>query len=333
MPGAAKCGNQPRVTSHKRDLLNLRDLSLDEHLGLFRRAAELKVARRERWQVKTLASRTLVMIFEKNSTRTRLSFEAAMLQLGGTCIDLSTANSQMSRGEPLADTARVTGRYCDVVMMRTYGDERLEEFARHCQVPVINGLTDGGHPVQIMTDLFTITERLGEVKGKTLAFIGDTASNMGRSFAEGAGLFGYHLRLASPKGYHPADDVVAQSKGFVQLLADPKEAVTGADVVITDVWTSMGQEAESKKRLADLAGYQVTPALMKLAKPHALFLHCLPAHREEEVATDVIDGPQSAVWDEAENRLHVQKALLEYLVLSEERRHDRRSPSEVPVRK
>ncbi len=317
----------------KRDLLKLRDLSLDEHLGLFRRAAELKAARRARRLVKTLASRTLVMIFEKASTRTRLSFEAAMLQLGGNCIDLSTANSQMSRGEPLADTARVAGRYCDAVMMRTFGDERLEEFAKHCQVPVVNGLTDGGHPVQIMTDLFTVTERLGEVKGKTLAFIGDTASNMGRSFVEGAGLFGYQLRLASPKGYHPAAEVVAPSKDFVQLVSDPKEAVAGADVVITDVWTSMGQEAESKQRLSDLSGYQVTAALMKLAAPHALFLHCLPAHREEEVTAEVIDGPQSAVWDEAENRLHVQKALLEYLVLAEERRNDTRPAAAIPVRR
>jgi ornithine carbamoyltransferase len=308
------------VKAKKRDLITLNDLSLDEHLALFRRAAMLKNARKERRPVTTMVGRTLVMIFEKASTRTRLSFQAAMLQLGGTTIDLSTANSQMSRGEPLADTARVTGRYCDVVMMRTFGDERLKEFAAHCDVPVVNGLTDGGHPVQIMTDLFTVAERLGEVKGKTIAFIGDTASNMGRSFAEGAGLFGYQLRLASPKGYHPADDVVKPSKDFVKLVTDPKEAVKGADVVVTDVWTSMGQEAESKQRLADLAGYQVDGALMKLAAPHALFLHCLPAHRGEEVAAEVLDGPQSAAWDEAENRLHVQKALLEYLVLENEKR-------------
>lgn len=304
----------------KRDFLKLRDLSLDEHLGLFRRAAMLKQARKSRRIVNTMAGRTLVMIFEKASTRTRLSFEAAMLQLGGTCIDLSTSNSQMSRGEPLADTARVAGRYCDVVMMRTFGDARIEEFAANCVAPVINGLTDGGHPVQIMTDLFTVEERFGSVKGRTIAFIGDTGSNMGRSFAEGAGLFGYELRLASPKGYHPADDVVSLSKEHVKLLADPKEAVKGADVVVTDVWTSMGQEAESAKRLADLKGYQVDGALMKLAAPSAIFLHCLPAHRGEEVTGEVLDGPQSAAWDEAENRLHLQKALLEYLVLENEKR-------------
>ena len=308
------------MASKKRDFLKFTDLSLDEHLGLFRRAAVLKQARRERRSVTTMTGRTLTMIFEKASTRTRLSFEAAMLQLGGSCIDLSAANSQMSRGEPLADTARVTGRYCDVVMMRTFADSRIEEFAANCEVPVINGLTDGGHPVQILTDLFTVEEKLGSVKGKTLAFIGDTASNMGRSFTRGAPLFGYQLKLASPKGYHPADDVVGPAKGFVQLLSDPKEAAKGADVVITDVWTSMGQEAESKKRLEDLAGYQVNSELMKLAQPHALFLHCLPAHREEEGTASVIDGPQSVVWDEAENRLHIQKALLEYLVLENERR-------------
>jgi ornithine carbamoyltransferase len=205
-------------------------------------------------------------------------------------------------------------------MMRTFGDARIEEFAKFCDVPVVNGLTDGGHPVQIMTDLFTIEERLGSVKGKTIAFVGDTASNMGRSFAEGAGIFGYSLRLASPDGYHPAEDATAGSKGLVHLVRDAKEAVTGADVVVTDVWTSMGQEAESAQRIKDLGSYQVDEALMKRANPKAIFLHCLPAHRGEEVTAEVIDGPQSAAWDEAENRLHVQKALLEYVVLSNERR-------------
>ncbi len=303
----------------KRDFLTLSDLSSDEHQALFHRARVLKDARRQRRVVTTMAGRTLVMIFEKASTRTRLSFEAAMTQLGGAAIDLSAANSQMARGEPLADTARVTGRYCDVVMMRTFGDERLKEFAAHCDAPVINGLTDGGHPVQILADLFTIEEHLGSVAGKTLAFVGDTASNMGRSFSEGAKLFGYTLKLASPKGYHPAADVLKGTEGRVLLTHDVREAVSGADVVITDVWTSMGQEAESKQRLADLAGYQVDGAIMKLASSDAIFLHCLPAHRGEEVSGDVIDGPQSAVWDEAENRLHVQKALLETLVQATER--------------
>jgi ornithine carbamoyltransferase len=303
----------------KRDFLKLPDLTLEEHRSLFRRAAQVKQARKQRRSIETMAGRTLVMIFEKASTRTRLSFEAAMLQLGGTAMDLSTANSQMSRGEPLADTARVVGRYCDVVMMRTFGDERLREFAQHCDVPVINGLTDGGHPVQILTDLFTIQEKLGPIEGKTLAFVGDTASNMGRSFAQGAGIFGYHLRLASPTGYHPSADVLNSQ---VTLFHEAQGAVAGADVVITDVWTSMGQESESAQRVAALKTFQVNEALMKMAAPHAIFLHCLPAHRGEEVTREVIDGGQSAVWDEAENRLHVQKALLEYVVLEHERASD-----------
>lgn len=303
----------------KRDYLRIADLSPEENAGLFRRAKALKEARRGRRLVNTMAGRTLVLIFEKASTRTRLSFEAAMLQLGGTVIDLSTANSQLARGEPLSDTARVASRYCDIIMLRTFADARLEEFARHSSVPVINGLTDGGHPVQILTDLFTVEERLGAVAGKTIAFVGDTGSNMGRSFAEAAKPFGYQLRLASPKGYHPAEDVLAASKGHVACTHDAREAVKGADVVVTDVWTSMGQEAESKQRLADLKGYQVDGALMKLAKKDAIFLHCLPAHRGEEVTAEVLDGPQSAAWDEAENRLHLQKALVEYLVLETER--------------
>ena len=220
----------------------------------------------------------------------------------------------MARGEPLADTARVTGSYCDVVMMRTFGDERIEEFAKHCAVPVINGLTDGGHPVQILTDLFTIEEKLGSVQGKTLAFVGDTASNMGRSFVEASAVFGFQLRLGSPRGYHPPAQVLAWAPDHVTCTHDVREAVRGADVVITDVWTSMGQEAESAKRLSELGSYQVDAAVMKLADPKAIFLHCLPAHRGEEVAAGVIDGPQSAVWAEAENRMHVQKALLETLV-------------------
>ena len=187
-------------------------------------------------------------------------------------------------------------------------------------MPVINGLTDDGHPVQVMTDLFTVQERLGAVEGLTIAFIGDTASNMGRSYARAAKLFGFQLRLASPKGYHPAQDVLDATKGFVTCVEKPEDGVAGADVVVTDVWTSMGQEAESKQRLADLGSYQVNAGLMKKAKPRAIFLHCLPAHREEEVTAEVLEGPQSAVWDEAENRLHVQKALLEYVVLENEKR-------------
>jgi len=304
----------------KRDFLDIRDLTPDEYKALFNRTRVVKEAWHARRVIRTLASRTLVMIFEKPSTRTRLSFEAAMKQLGGEVIDLSTTNSQLGRGEPLSDTARVASRYCNVIMMRTSGDDRLKEVADNAPgVPVINGLTDGGHPVQILADLFTIEERLGTVEGKTLAFIGDTANNMGRSYAKAAPLFGFKLKFASPKGYHPSEDILALSDGRVECVTDPKDAVKGADVVMTDVWTSMGMEDEKKQRLKEFAGYQVDAALMKLAKKDAIFLHCLPAHRGEEVSAEVLEGPQSAVWDQAENRLHVQKALIEYLVLETEK--------------
>ncbi len=300
----------------KRDFLTLSDLSKDEHNALMRRTKVLKEARAQRRVVQTLQGRTLVLIFEKASTRTRLSFEAAMAQLGGHCITLPTADSQMNRGEPLEDTARVTSRYSDCIMMRTFADQRLRQFASAATVPVINGLTDGGHPVQLLADLFTIEERLGSFASKTIAFVGDTASNMGRSYCEAAKLFGFTLKLASPEGYRPAADVMNAN---VQVVDSPQRAVAGADVVVTDVWTSMGQESEKDARLKAFKGYCVDAALMKLAAKHAIVLHCLPAHRGEEISAEVIDGPQSAAWDEAENRLHVQKALLETLVLESEK--------------
>lgn len=300
----------------KRDFLTLSDLSKDELHALMRRTKMLKEARNQRRVVQTLQGRTLVLIFEKASTRTRLSFEAAMYQLGGHCITLPTSDSQMNRGEPLTDTARVTSRYSDCIMMRTFADQRLREFAAAATVPVINGLTDGGHPVQLLADLFTIEERLGSVASKTVAFVGDTASNMGRSYCEAAKLFGFTLKLASPEGYRPAADVM---NGNVQICESPERAVAGADVVVTDVWTSMGQEAEKEARLKAFKGYCVDAALLQLAAKHAIVLHCLPAHRGEEISAEVIDGPQSAAWDEAENRMHVQKALLETLVLESEK--------------
>lgn len=300
----------------KRDFLTLSDLSKDELNALMRRTKTLKEARAQRRVMQTLQGRTLVLIFEKASTRTRLSFEAAMSQLGGHCITLPTADSQMNRGEPLEDTARVTSRYSDCIMMRTFADQRLRQFASAATVPVINGLTDGGHPVQLLADLFTIEERLGSIPGKTVAFVGDTASNMGRSYCEAAKLFGFTLKLASPEGYRPSADVMNAN---VQIVDSPQRAVAGADVVVTDVWTSMGQEAEKEARLKAFKGYCVDAALMKLAAKHAIVLHCLPAHRGEEISAEVIDGPQSAAWDEAENRMHVQKALLETLVLESEK--------------
>jgi ornithine carbamoyltransferase len=285
----------------KRDFLRLADLSVEEHRALFRRARELKANRRQR----TLEGRSLLLLFEKASTRTRISFEAAIGQLGGHAVTLPMQDSQIARGETLEDTARVASRYVDAVMFRTHGDDRLRAFARAATVPVINGLSDGGHPVQVLADLFTVEERLGTVEGKTIAFVGDGASNMALSFFEAAPVFGFTLRLAAPQGYRPAG----------ARVYTPAEAVQGADAVATDVWISMGQEKEAAARRQAFAGYMVDEKLMSRARPHAIVLHCLPAHRGEEISAGVLDGPQSAVLDEAENRLHVQKALLEFLIL------------------
>jgi ornithine carbamoyltransferase len=285
----------------KRDFLRLADLSVEEHRALFRRARELKANRRQR----TLEGRSLLLLFEKASTRTRISFEAAIGQLGGHAVTLPMQDSQIARGETLEDTARVASRYVDAVMFRTHGDDRLRAFARAATVPVINGLSDGGHPVQVLADLFTVEERLGTVEGKTVAFVGDGASNMALSFFEAAPVFGFTLRLAAPQGYRPAG----------ARVYTPAEAVQGADAVATDVWISMGQEKEAAARRQAFAGYMVDEKLMSRARPHAIVLHCLPAHRGEEISAGVLDGPQSAVLDEAENRLHVQKALLEFLIL------------------
>ena len=293
----------------KRDFLALSDFTAEEHAALFRRARELKDARRRGEVVHTLAGRTLLLLFEKHSTRTRLSFEAAIGQLGGTAITLPIQESQVSRGESLADTGAVASRYVDAIMYRTYGDDRLRELARAATVPVINGLSDGGHPVQLLADLFTIDERLGSLRGKIVAWVGDGASNMARSWIEAAPLFGFTLRISAPEGFRPA-----KAAGF-ELVGDARDAVRGADVVTTDVWISMGQEKEATARRKAFAGYCVDEALLGRAKPSAIVLHCLPAHRGEEITPGVIDGPQSAVLDEAENRMHVQKALLEALIL------------------
>ena len=290
----------------KRDFLTLKDLSLTESLALFERTKVLKAGRAERRVVTTLAGRTLVMIFEKSSTRTRLSFEAAMAQLGGHAINLPVADSQLVRGETVADTARVISGYADAIMLRTFEDARLGEFAKHASVPVINGLTDGGHPVQLLADLFTILEKFGKLEGLKVAFVGDGASNMAASWLEAADLFKLELRVAAPQGYRP--------KTSARVMTPP-EAVKGADVVATDVWTSMGQEKEKAARLAAFSGYIVDGALMAQAPAHAIVLHCLPAHRGEEISDEVLEGPRSVVWAEAENRMHVQKALLETLML------------------
>ena len=295
----------------KRDFLQLSDLSADQHRALFRRARELKEKRGRGEPVQTLVGRSLLLLFEKASTRTRISFEAAIGQLGGSAVTLPMQESQIARGETLEDTARVASRYVDAVMFRTHGDDRLRAFAAAATVPVINGLTDGGHPVQVLADLFTVEEKLGGVSGRTIAFVGDCASNMARSFCEAAPLFGFALRLAAPEGYRPP---AAELRG-AKVTAVPAEAVEGVDVVVTDVWTSMGQEKEAAARLKAFAGFIVDEKLVSRARPHAIVLHCLPAHRGEEISAGVIDGPRSAVLDEAENRLHVQKALLEHLIL------------------
>jgi ornithine carbamoyltransferase len=299
----------------KRDFLRIADLSADERKGLFARAHAVKASRKAGKVERTLEGRTLALIFEKHSTRTKLSFEAAAYQLGGSAISLSAETSQMSRGESIADTSRVVARYSDAIVVRTHADARLEEFARASTVPVINGLSDGGHPVQILTDLFTVEERLGEVKDKVIAWVGDGASNMALSWIEAAPLFGFQFHLCAPEGYRPSASVVEAAKGRVKLFDDPSAAVKGADVVTTDVWTSMGQEAETAKRKAAFAGYCVDVRLMSLAKPQAIVLHCLPAHRGEEITEEVMEGPQSAIFDEAENRMHVQKALIELMIL------------------
>ncbi len=298
-----------------RHFLRLNDLRPEELGRLFERAADLKRRRRAHTVETTLAGRTLVLLMEKASTRTRLSFAAAIGQLGGHAVELSAASSQLARGEALPDTARVVSGYADAVVFRTSADSRLNEYAQASSIPVINGLSDGGHPVQVLADLFTVEEALGSVRGRTLAFLGDCASNMALSFLEAAPLFDFALRLSAPRGYLPPPEAVKAAGRHVTLLPSPEEAVQGAEVVSTDVWTSMGQEAEAQERRAALQGYTLDEALLRRAAPGAIVLHCLPAHRGEEITDAVMQGPQSRIWDEAENRMHVQKALLEKLIL------------------
>jgi ornithine carbamoyltransferase len=293
----------------KRDFLRLSDLKSDEYTALFKRTADLKAGRKSGAIVRTLTAKTLLLLFEKNSTRTRLSFEAAISQLGGTAISLPLQDSQVSRGESLADTARVASRYVDAIVFRTHGDDRLTELAKAATVPVINGLSDGGHPVQLLADLFTINERFRGIRGRTVAWIGDGASNMASSWIEAAPIFGFTLRMCAPEGFRP------KKAGTFEVVNSPAQAVRGAHVITTDVWVSMGQESQAAERKQAFKGYQVDGDLLIMAPPEAIVLHCLPAHRGEEISAAVLDGPRSAVLDEAENRLHVQKALLEMLMV------------------
>ncbi len=296
-----------------RHFITLLDLSPDELQGLIRRAIELKIKHKAGELYQPLRGKILAMIFEKSSTRTRVSFEAGMTQLGGDALFLSPRDTQLGRGEPIEDTARVLSRMVDIIMIRTYEHEKLQRFAENSQVPVINALTDLCHPCQLLADMQTYVEHRGDIRGKTVAWIGD-GNNMCHSYIGAAKQFNFQLKIAAPKGYAPDADIVTCGADHVEISNDPAAAARGADLVVTDVWASMGQEEEQAARTKAFADFQVDGKLMKLAAKDALFMHCLPAHRGEEVSAEVLDGPQSVVWDEAENRLHAQKALLEMLL-------------------
>ena len=308
-----------------RHYLQFTDLTADEYAWLFKRTALIKRKFKTYEKHHPLADRTLAMIFEKASTRTRVSFEAGMYQLGGSVVHLTTGDSQLGRAEPIEDSARVISRMVDLVMIRTYGQDKIERFAAHSRVPVINGLTNEFHPCQILADLYTFLEHRGldaqgqpdpnALRGKVVAWVGD-GNNMANTWLQAADLLGFTVHVSTPSGYE-VDQAVAgiRSSQSYKVFHDPKEACLGADLVTTDVWTSMGFEAENEARKKAFADWCVDADMMSAAKPDALFMHCLPAHRGEEVQAEVIDGPQSVVWDEAENRMHVQKALMEFLLL------------------
>ena len=304
--------NAPAPVRH---YLQFTDLSADEYAHVFARAAEIKRKFKAYEKYRPLVDRTLAMIFEKASTRTRVSFEAGMYQLGGSVVHLTTGDSQLGRSEPIEDSARVISRMTDLVMIRTYGQDKIERFASHSRVPVINGLTNEFHPCQILADIFTYIEHRGSIQGKVVAWVGD-GNNMANTWLQAAELLGFTVHLSTPSGYE-VDQAVAglRSADSYKIFKDPEDACRGADLVTTDVWTSMGFEAENEARKKAFANWCVDEAMMQVAQPDALFMHCLPAHRGEEVSAEVIDGPQSVVWDEAENRMHVQKALMEFLLL------------------
>ncbi len=295
-----------------RDFLRLSDLSHDVARETLALAGALKAEPRG-MRLHALAGRAVAIVMEKASTRTRVSFEVGVAQLGGHPVVLTTQGSQLARGEPMKDTARVLSRYCDAIVFRTSATARLEEMAQYASVPVLNALTDDGHPVQVLCDVFTIEEQLGRsIKGMRVAWVGDGSSNMARSFLEAAELFGFHLALASPEGYFPPrqEKERAEKAGYASFTTRALDAVKGAHVVNTDVWTSMGQEEEVARRKLAFEGWTVTTALLAAAARDAIVLHCLPAHRGEEIDEETFEGARSRVWDQAENRLHVQKALL-----------------------
>ena len=300
-----------------RHFLTLLDLEPAELEWIINRAIELKKMQHAGEIYEPLKNKVLGMVFEKSSTRTRISFEAGMAQFGGSAIFLSPRDTQLGRGEPIEDSARVMSRMVDAIMIRTFEHEKIEKFAAYSQVPVINALTDDFHPCQLLADVQTYVEHRGSIKGKTVAWIGD-GNNMCHSYINAARQFDFKLNIAAPEGFDPSEYLMSENADRVTLVRDPKEAVKGADLVVTDVWASMGQEEEQKEREEKFAGFQVNKELLALANPDVLFMHCLPAHRGEEVSAEVMDDPNSVVWDEAENRLHAQKALLEFLMCSEE---------------
>jgi ornithine carbamoyltransferase len=304
----------------KKDLLAISDLTSREIDDILRLSASLKKLQKQGRTHQPLKGKSLGMIFEKSSTRTRVSFEVGMYQLGGQALFLSANDLQIGRGEPIADTARTLSRYLDGIMIRTFAQATVEELARHASIPVINGLTDLHHPCQALADLFTIKEKRGKLKGLKFSYVGD-GNNMAHSLIEACVKTGMHVSLACPPGYEPDAGIMREAKlaaartgSEVRLSNDPGKAVADADIVYTDVWASMGQEGEHARRVSAFRGYQVDAKLVKMADPKALVMHCLPAHRGEEISAEVIDGPQSAIFDQAENRLHTQKAVLEILM-------------------
>ncbi len=295
--------------------LQFKDFRAEEYAYLFERTAIIKKRFKNYEKYTPLVDRTLAMIFEKASTRTRVSFEAGMYQMGGSVVNLTTGDSQLGRAEPVEDSARVISRMVDLVMIRTYEQTKIEAFAANSRVPVINGLTNEYHPCQILADVFTLIEQRGSMRGKVVAWVGD-GNNMANTWLQAADILGFTLHVSTPTGYE-IDAAVAgvTNTGCVKVFKNPLDACRGAHLVTTDVWTSMGYEAENEARMKAFTDWCVDEEMMAAAQPDALFMHCLPAHRGEEVEAAVIDGPQSVVWDEAENRMHVQKALMEYLLL------------------
>ncbi|ABC28607.1 ornithine carbamoyltransferase [Hahella chejuensis KCTC 2396] len=296
-----------------RHFLTLCDFSPTELEYLIERAIQLKAKHRSKQAHTPMQGQVLGMIFEKSSTRTRVSFEAGAAQLGGSAIFLSPRDTQLGRGEPIEDSARVLSRMVDIIMIRTFEHSKLELFAKYSSAPVINALTDDYHPCQLLADIQTYVEHRGTIRGKKVAWIGD-GNNMCNSYINAARQFGFELAVACPEGYEPMQSLVEQNADRVKIFRTPSDAVAGAHLVVTDVWASMGQEQEQAEREKAFAAFQVSPELMNKAAPDALFMHCLPAHRGEEISTDMLDDQRSVVWDEAENRLHAQKALMEFLL-------------------